>query len=198
MTEQFKTPEGEAIDLSTKDGVLRFCELMREGMVEAFTANGRFEHLGTSYFAWVLATHRMVRGQALRFTTGERLEMITPYPVEIPPRVMGLIPPNQQTSYFGKVIQEYARITRASGVLVMSEAWRLSGDAAVEHAEAKARPYGWVEKHAEREEVLMVSLQHKTFGVQQWYAVIRRDPTRLEPWEHMAPTGAEGRLFPEW
>jgi hypothetical protein len=181
------------IDLSTKAGVMRFCELRRAEMAADFNRVGRYECNGFAYGGYVFAQHGLRGPPGLApedWATGPKLPRITALPVTLP-RIIGETMPWQQiTSFFARTVREYSRATRATGVLFMTEAWRTE----VEGDKPPDRAYGWVEKQANRKEALMMMLEHPQHGRQMWMADILREPTRLEPWREHGGTVGKGRL----
>jgi hypothetical protein len=168
-------------------------------MARCFERVGRFEMNGYPYGGYAFATHelRVDMGDpavALRpeaWVTGPRHPHVIAVRMSLPAAVGELMRPEQITAFYGHIIEAFARATRARGVLLMTEAWRLK----YEGEAPPDRPYGWVSKDPEREEVLMMSLEHVDFGTHIWFAAIRREPTRLEPWEKSPVDQAgKGRL----
>lgn len=173
------------IDLSTKAGVLRFCELRRAEMAADFERVGRFEMNGYSFGAYVLGTHAIAALDASTWKpeawrTGARLPQVQAMRCQLPQIVGQTMPWQDVTGFFGYTLKHFARATRARGVVFMTEAWRVILDEGEEPA--PDRPYGWVEKDPRRMEALMMTLEHADFGYHQWFANILREPTRLEPW----------------
>jgi hypothetical protein len=121
---------------------------------------------------------------------GAKLPRITARPVTLPRLIGETMPWQQITGFFGRTVREYARATRATGVLFMTEAWRteVEGDAPPDRA------YGWVEKQPNRKESLMMMLEHPAFAREMWFADILREPTRLEPWRKTEGSLGKGRL----
>lgn len=180
------------IDLSTKAGVMRFCELRRAEMIGCFEKLGRFESNGYAFGGFVFATHEMGRLTSNGAETGKRLPAITARSIDIPEGMLDLLsdPAREGTLFWAKMIRAYARATRARGVVQMTEAWCAPGT----DADMK-RPYGWIEQHTDRREALRLTLEHADFGTHDWLAWIQRDPTRLEPWiERQDILQSKGRL----
>ncbi len=171
--------------------MLRFCELRRAEMAADFERVGRFEMNGYSFGGYVLATHDVAALDAstlkpAAWRTGARLPQVQAMCCRLPKIVGETMPWQDVTGFFGDTLKEFARATRARGVLFMTEGWVRHLDEG--EAPPKDRPYGWVEKDPKRGEVLMMSLEHADFGYHQWMARILREPTRLDPWVK-APDG---------
>ncbi len=171
------------IDLSTKAGVHRFCELRRKEMAGCFERLGQFEAPGgATYMAYVFARHRINgSGDPDSWTTGQELPVITAIPATIPRIAMELVPWDQRTALMGRVLKDFNRLTRSTGCVIMTEAWFKTAEGPKKVVPDGSR-YGWVEKSPDRREALMMMLQHVTFGDQMWFAEIHREPTRLDPW----------------
>jgi len=172
---------------------MRFCELRRAEMAADFHRVGRYECNGFAYGGYVFAQHAVRAPVALApedWATGAKLPCITAMPLTLPRLIGETMPWQQITSFFGRTAREYARATRATGVLFMTEAWRVEAEGDV----PPDRPYGWVEKQPNRKEALMMMLEHPQHGRQMWAADILREPTRLEPWREYGGTLTAGRL----
>lgn len=177
------------IDLATRDGVMRFCELRRNEMMDCFETLGRFvASNGTAYMAYVFARHAINQGKRgtdpTDWKTGPELPEIQAVPVVLPKGITELVPDNQLTRLMGLTLKGFNQLTRATGCIIMGEAWFLRdyGKESQKALEDGTYRYGWVEKHPKRGEALMMMLQHATFGSHQWVAEIHREPTRIDPW----------------
>lgn len=189
------------IDLSTKDGVLRFCARQRDEMERVWTKRGRFESKsGLAYTGYAFNRHaveppfvqRPQGGFSLR--RGRELERIEACPLNLPPATLwpGWMDGSNATEIFGQLVEAYCRAGRAVGVLTMSEAWMANVDEMPDTFE-----YGAVGRHPNRTEVLWMVLEHISIGTISWVGRITRNPTRLHPWQQspvLKPSDCEGRL----
>jgi len=115
------------MDLSTKKGIERFVVLRQLEMTRCFEQKGRFETSnGLAYMAYVFARHG-INTPSLHnpktWTTGRELAAIQAVPVELPPDVIEQTDWKYRTRLLGNALREFARLTRATGVLIMTEAW---------------------------------------------------------------------------
>jgi hypothetical protein len=186
-------------DLSTPQGVLRFCEMRRAEMVRCFERIGRFEANGYAFCAYVFATHEAKAPAELTpeaWKPGPKLARVEPTLCQLPDWVMDQFPPEVHTQILGKTLGFFAKVTRALGVVLMTEMWMVS----LPNKEDRAALPESLEHAPGRREGLMMSLEHSATGRKMWFAEIKRNPTRLEPWEERTPEDAEGRLLnlAEW
>lgn len=73
--EAFEAAMAALPDLGTKEGILEFCEGMRQSMREQFEEEGRFSVMESGYGGLVFATHDMIPGATFEdYRTGEPLE----------------------------------------------------------------------------------------------------------------------------
>lgn len=188
------------MNLETKEGVLRFCELRRREMVGCFERLGRYECNGYSFGAYVFATHEL-QGTAEPigpddFKTGKRLAHVKAEHVRLPRFIGQILPPEQHTLAFREVVKSYAQITRSMGALIMTEMWHAvtTGRTKEEAMAARASLPERLVDMPERGERLMMQLEHSATGRCIWYAEIKRNPTRVEPWQEPTIGDAQGRL----
>src|SRR5690606_13516949 len=120
------------LDLSTKTGVLRFCELRRAEMVGCFATLGRYEANGFSFSAYLFATHEVISGAggAAAWRTGPKLPRVTAELCCMPEDLHGVLPPEHETEAFAFTMREMAKLSRAIGTLVMTEMWHAEGERA--------------------------------------------------------------------
>lgn len=191
------------IDLSTKAGVLRFCELGRAEMVGCFERLGRFEMNGYSFGAYVFATHGIKvpatpddRVDPSNWQTGGKLPRVAADLCRLPKVITDLIPPEQHTQLFAHVMRSYSRITKALGTLVMTEMWHANMTPADGQSpeEARAQLPDNLEHAPGRGEGLYMQLEHSATGRRVWWCEIKREPTRLGEWELREMEDAQGRL----
>lgn len=186
-----------SLDLTTKTGVLRFCELRRAEMVGCFATLGRYECNGFSFAAYLFATHEVISGGAdLPWRTGPKLPRVTAEECRMPESLHGILAPEQETEAFAFTLREMAKMSRAIGSLVMTEMWhvvvqRKEGQSA---SEVRSELPDRLEDYAGRREVLYMQLEHPATGRRMWLAEILREPTRLLPWREREPGDATGRL----
>ena len=194
------------IDLSTKAGVLRFCELRRAEMVGCFRQRGRFESkTGHSFAGYAFMRHAvsdidLTTAPEIKFTRGPKLPRITAMPLNLPPEEA--LPTeftfNHRTRFFGETIRAFARAGKAEGVIMMGEAWVALRPKDEVDAD---RPYGWVEREPDKGEALYLQLEHSTVGWHYWRSWITRsgDLVELEPWVDLSTIGGvpgdKGRLL---
>lgn len=191
------------IDLSTKAGVLRFCELRRAEMVGCLRKLGRFESNGHSFSGYAFMRHeisvdvsRASKGLDAVFRTGPKLDRVEALPLNLPPEedLPEAFVFEKRTSWFGAVIQAFAKAGKADGVLVFGEGWFVQQSLS---EPAVDQPYGWVAKHPDRGEGLWMKLEHKTVGYRNWVCVIQRSGPLIEltPWaESSEPPDGSARL----
>jgi hypothetical protein len=190
------------LDLSTRAGVLRFCELRRAEMVGCFERLGRFESNGFSFCGYVFATHAVkVPADPIDldgWKTGAKLDRVTAERVRMPAALHGVIPAAQETAIFSMATRQFAKLSRSIGTLVMTEMWHVQTETRQGRDNLPERLEDY--KGADRGETLYVHLEHTATGRRIWRAEIRREPTRLEPWEEMEFLDSEGRLvdLAEW
>jgi hypothetical protein len=192
------------LDLSTKAGVLRFCELRRAEMVGCFERLGRFESNRFAFCGYVFATHAVKvppdPGDLDGWTTGAKLGRITAERVRMPSVLHGLIPPEKETLLFSMATRQFAKLSRSVGSLVMSEMWHVQTTSIGERQAMPERLADYTGPG--RREVLQVQVEHVATGRRVWQAEIRRDPTRLDPWRELelTSTDSHGRLvdMAEW
>jgi hypothetical protein len=175
------------MNLDTKPGVLRFCEQQQREMVRCFERLGRYEG-GKAH------------GKGLDLAgwkTGQKLDQVSALPCQLPRWVEGVVPHRQHTVLFGETLRSYAKLTRAIGTLIMSETWHLHtvGEPGKSAEEIRGQYPDDLEDAPDRQEALMLRLEHSAAGRIIWFAVIKRHPTRLEPWQDMTPADATGRLM---
>lgn len=172
-----------SIDLATKTGVLRFCELRRAEMVSCFEQLGRYERNGFSFDGFVFATFEpIIFDGGLR--SGKKLPAVEACHTVLPAAALTVLDPSEHTLVFGRMVSAFAKCAHAVGTLIMSEAW-------LADEPPEDREYGWVGKAPSRREALFMRLEHKAVGAISWVAFISREPTRVEPWRASAPgTGA--------
>jgi hypothetical protein len=182
-------------DLTTPEGVLKFCEERRAEMLARFAEKGRFEsESGFSFEAYAFMTHELDGSK-----TGKKLDAPTAHLCTLP-RSLHALPPHLHTVLFGRVLGEFAELTRATGTLLLAETWTVKkhfdtteqaqasmGTARDEYPDDLADAPG-------REEQLVAMLEHHELGPRHWYAKIQRGPTRLEPWREETPAKQIGRL----
>lgn len=172
-------------DVTTPDGILKFCADVRATIAALFLLEGRFEtESGFSFTAWVFGTHEF-DGR----TTGKKLDQIEVLPCSLP-RWMRDFPREAHTEIFGSALREFSRLARATGVVLVSEMWglKLPEDKSREDFPADL-------EHADgRTECLFMQLEHIDLGRKLWKAEIRREPTSLGPWEELPVDKAHGRL----
>lgn len=183
-----------SLDLSTKAGVLRFCELRRAEMVRCFERLGRFEMNEFSFGAYVFATHAIAAptkpgASPDDWKTGRKLDHVTAETCRLPKVVFDMLPRQKHTELFSYTLRAYAKITRATGTVFMTEMW---------HATAKERselPADLEEAPDDvRMEALYMQLEHSATGRRVWVAEIKRNPTRLEPWDERDYGDMSGRM----
>lgn len=187
------------LDLSTKAGVLRFCELRRAEMVGCFERLGRFESNGFSFEGYLFAAHELVvpgdRADLSGWKTGPRLSSVTARVCRMPEELHGLIPAEHETILFSRTLREMGKLTRAIGSVVMTEMWHATVDANERTLdEARSELPDRLENYDGRKEALFMQLEHTAVGRQIWTAEIRRNPTRLGPWLESQPDDATGRM----
>jgi hypothetical protein len=184
------------IDLSTKAGVLRFCELRRAEMVGCFERLGRFEMNGYSFGGYVFATHDV---NSDGWKTGAKLDRVNAELCRMPKALIDQIPPGRQTEVFAHVMREFTKLTRAIGTVVMTEMWHVTmpGKPGKSAEEVRDELPDSLEHAPGRCEALYLQLEHGATGRRVWVAEIKRNPTRIEPWyEPYGPgeTDMKGRL----
>lgn len=190
------------LDLSTKAGVLRFCELRRAEMVGCFRELGRFESNRFSFCGYVFATHAIKvppdPADLDGWKTGAKLPRVAAERVRMPAALHGVIPEAQETALFSVATRQFAKLSRAVGALVMSEMWSLATESREERGRFPERLQDY--EGPERRENLYMNLEHAATGRRTWYAEITREPTRLGPWVERPSSDAEGRLIDlaEW
>lgn len=167
-------------DLSTREGALGFAEFCRGKMREEFEREGCFEVDGYPFAGFVFATYDP---DACRAT-----ERVEPLPCALPAWVNEVLPPSQHTRLFGMAVRDFARLTRALGVMVMSEAW------VAESVESRDDLQANLEDHPGRGEALFMLLEHRETGRLQWRADISRTPTRVGEWCEIPYRAVCGRL----
>lgn len=185
-------------DLSSAHGILRFCEVRRTEMVRCFERLGRFEANGYAFCAYVFATHEAnipVDRDPRAWKPGRKREQVEAVLCQLPAWVLAF-PPETHTSILGQMLRLFAKATRATGAVLMTEMWLVT---AASREERDAMPHS-LEYANGRREGLMMSLEHSAIGRKMWFAEIKRNPTRLEPWEESTVDDAEGRLvdLTEW
>lgn len=179
--------------LDTHEGVLRFCELRRAEMVRCWERMGRFEENGFSSAAYVFATRGFINKD---FET-EKLDHVEGVLVRIP-KFVNLLPAGEHTRLFGHVIREYVKKTAAIGTLLMAEAWLAqtpehvapTPEASEEWRRQQPEDMGDFE---EKQEGLIMCLEHQGVGTRMWRNMIERNPSRLTGWK-LGEHGTEGRL----
>jgi hypothetical protein len=189
------------MDLSTKAGALRFAELRRAEMVGRWETLGRWEVNGFSFGGYVFATHEAVMPtevprdlRELKWPTGAKLPKVTALPLRLPRAALLMLRPEDATAFFAFCVQRYTEATRALGTLIMAESW-LVQTAEGEDPHARERMAKNLEDEPDRQEILMMSLEHSAVGQRVWRARIHRDPDRLDPWQDDgSPVEMEGRL----
>jgi hypothetical protein len=187
--------------LDTKAGVLRFCELRRREMAEAFMQEGRFDVNGYSFTGYVFATHEIrtprnpERSHIDEWKTGPKLDHVRGLGLRMPAALGMVVPDSQITLLWSRVIREYTKLTRAIGTVIMSETWLVFGPAGTTnmHEYRDTLPDS-LEDADNRQESLVMLLEHSAVGRKQWFSEIKRNPTRLEPWTEPDWADAEGRL----
>lgn len=193
---------GVKLDLSTRAGVLRFCELRRAEMVGCFHELGRYEVNGFSFGGYVFATHAMVVPKDPRgiddWKTGAKLNRVTAERLSMPAGLHGVLPPERETEVFSFTARRYSKLTRAIGSVVMTEVWSVMTESREERDKFPERLGDY--DGPERCEQLFMHLEHAATGERTWTALIERNPTRLGPWEERPFTASEGRLIDlaEW
>ena len=187
-----------SLDLSTTAGVLRFCQLRRNEMVECFHRLGRYESNGFACGAYVFATHNLLRPSNAaagvdEWRTGKKLPAVEAALCRLPRVLFDVLPPRQHTTLFGDTLRAYGKITRAIGSLVMMEMWCAPGEKRDNLPTDLSEAPG-------RIEALYMMLEHSAVGRRIWVAEIKREPTRLEAWQDRTPAEAKGRLvdLTEW
>lgn len=185
------------IDLSTKAGVLRFCELRRAEMVGMLRKQGNFASTsGHSFTGYAFMTHavdgdlsRASEGLEKVFRTGRKLPRIEAFALNLPPEedLPETFVFKERTRFFGKVIRAFAKAGKAQGVLVFGEAWFVYQS----REEYEERPYGWVEESPERREGLWMKLEHSAVGWRHWQCEITRAGPLIElsPWREWSEHG---------
>jgi hypothetical protein len=166
-----------AIDVSTRAGALRFAELRRGEMVRQYLAWGRLEKNPLLY---VFATHDFSYDTDLgpsSFRTRAKLPEVRAVPIPLPEAAKEKIPVHARTRILGQAVRLIAKVSKASGVLLMMDSWFSSGENAPED-----HHYGWIEENPEAEGLYMrLEHQHLAHPV-AWAALIHRDPLSLDPW----------------
>jgi hypothetical protein len=191
-----------SLDLSTEAGVLRFCELRRAEMVGCFERLGRFESNKFSFCGYVFATHAVEVpadwADLDGWKTGAKLARIAAERVRLPAKLHGVVPEAQETALFAITTRRFAKLTRAIGVLLMTEMWHVPRKTRAERDSLPGRLQDY--KGPDRGEALYVQVEHTATGRRVWAAEIKRLPTRLGPWVDRTPDDAEGRLVDlvEW
>lgn len=194
------------MDLSTKAGVLRFCELRRAEMVGCWQTLGCWEVNGFSFGGYVFATHEAEMPtevptdlSQLKWPTGAKLPKVTALPIRLPRAGLLMLPPEDATAFFAFSVQRYTEATRALGTLIMAESWQVHTAEGEDPRAARERMAKNLEDEPGRQEILMMSLEHSAVGQRVWRAQIHRDPDRLDPWQLLeaddgSPVEMEGRL----
>lgn len=175
-------------DLTTIDGTLKFCADKRAEMESAFARDGRFESAhGYSFMAWVFATHDL---DETKLHPGKKLDRPEALACDLPRLFQALVHPRRLTDLFGKSVREFAALTRATGVLLLTEMWHATTP---EGGKRSDLPPSLADAPG-RSERLVMFLEHSEIGCRQWFAEIRRDPTRLDPWQETRNLAVGGRL----
>jgi hypothetical protein len=200
------------IDLSTKDGVLRFCAKQRDEMERTFARRGRFESKTGHAYTGYAFIRNAVEGPwthgtdgRLSLRRGAELGRIQTAELNLPPASLwpAWMDGSNATEVFGQTIEAFSRAGRALGVVVLTEAWMNVATSDEDFERKRSHEYGWVAKSPDRMEALYMMLEHVMFGRITWMARITRNPTRVHPWEESpvsGPSGGEGRLanLVEW
>jgi hypothetical protein len=190
------------LDLSTPAGVLRFCELRRAEMVGCFERLGRFESNKFAFCGYVFATHAVKvpsdPSDLDGWKTGAKLDRVTAERVRLPAALHDVIPEAQESAVFSLATRQFAKLSRAIGALLMTEMWCVQKKTREQRAALPERLQNY--HGADRGEGLYVQVEHAAVGRRVWVAMIKRQPTRLEPWVDCTPDDAEGRLvdLAEW
>jgi hypothetical protein len=185
------------IDLSTKAGVLRFCENRRAEMVGCFDRLGQFESpSGFSFMGYAFATRRSTHVFQPKMRTGPKLAKVEAVPMQIPKALQDIVPARQQTELFSRVVREFARATRAIGVVTMAEAWLVEAEGKQGQSveEVRAQMPESLGDVPGRMEALLMMLEHSAAGRRVWKAAILDGPRRVGPWMEQDWDDAEGRL----
>lgn len=182
-------------DLNKAADVLRFCREQRDEMEANWRRNGCFEVNGFSFAAWVFATRKFdtTHIDPKLWVPGERLERPKAQYCALP-RIGHLVTQNKRgTDVFAYVLREYARATAAIGAVICAEIWAIELEGYKKDEEARRARAELPEDLGDapgRVERLYMSLEHSAIGQRCWWADIRRDPTRLEPWLEL-PNGGD-------
>jgi hypothetical protein len=187
------------LDLTTRAGVLRFCELRRAEMAGQFREQGRYDVNGYSFAGYVFATHALAPHQAdpSNPKPGRKLERVAAELVTLPTYVADLFghDPTKIKDFYALAVRSFAKGTRAIGTLMMTEMWYVEARSQGRAPDLVRDEYPEsLEDADDRHEGLMMLLEHSATGRVMWRAEIKRNPSRLEPWEDMTPGDAEGRL----
>ncbi|MEY4545372.1 MAG: hypothetical protein RL685_1567 [Pseudomonadota bacterium] len=188
-------------DLSTSAGVLDFARARRQEMANCFRRLGRFDSNGYSFEAYVFATHALRTpsdpGDLSAWRTGKKLDRVAPLMCRMPREAHLFVGPADATALMGQAIRHYARLTRAVGVLFMTEMWRVHQEKRESQTSEQARaelPRN-LEHAPGRTEELAMWVEHSATGHRYWHADIKREPTRLEQWQEQSGyTPDRGRL----
>lgn len=187
--------------LDTSAGVLRFCELRRREMADHFRHHGRFEVNGYSFTGYVFATHDIraprdpERSHPDQWKTGPKFDHVQALTLRLP-EVIGMVVPNSQiTLLWSRVIREYSKLTRAIGTLILSETWLVHApEGTTDVREYRDTLPESLEDADNRQESLVMLLEHTAAGRKQWFSEIKRNPTWLAPWRELPVGDLEGRL----
>jgi hypothetical protein len=191
------------MDLTTKAGVLRFCEMRREEMARCFERIGRFEVEGMAFCAYVFATRDIDRRDVLRGGTGTGKKLPAPkaHRAVMPAFAAAAIDARNHTEAFGMVVRKLCKLTRATGTVLMSEMWvgHISAPKDTTWEEARAARPASLEDWDDRREGLYMHLEHSATGVRVWFNEILTEGgvRRLKGWEEPyreEAAGWEGRL----
>lgn len=189
------------MDVSTRAGVLRFCELRREEMARCFERVGRFEVEGMAFCAYVFATHEVDRRNPLMGTTGKKLPAPMAHRCVMPAFAAAAIDARNHTEAFSVVVRSLCKLTRATGTVLMSEMWlaHVTAPQGTPWQEARKGLPDSLEDYDARREGLYMHLEHSTTGVRVWFNEILTEGgvRRLKGWEEPyaeAAAGWEGRL----
>ena len=197
-------------DLSSRAGVLRFCESKRAEMVRCFERVGRFEENGQSFFAYLFATHEVeTRGARTphEWKTGAKMPQVKAVACRVPDtaliKLLSAVDPNRIKDIYTYVLRMQGKLQRAIGYILMTEMWYVQtppGTKREDVKKARAEMPASLEDHPGRREGLMLSVEHQALGRQMWFAEILREPTRLLEWQDKSPDDAEGRFvdLTEW
>lgn len=214
------------LDLSTARGVLNYAQRQRDSMVDEWRKNGRFERNGFSYGVILFATHGVRRGgpRPEDWKPGSKLPAVKPVPVALPADFHRFFDTDTMAghtrarTFFAHAVKTYAALAKAVGVLFMGEMWMVTdgktaparGDSPEEHDRARRELQQFREtlpadlgEAPQRMEGLYMHLEHVAMTERHtWRAEIRRDPSRVEPWEAWTDPGmySEGRFVDlvEW